>query len=31
MAPDPALEEQLWVRVHDVQARYGFAESFLRA
>lgn len=31
MSPDPALMEQLWSCVHDVAARYGFTESFLRA
>ena len=31
MAPDPAVMEQLRACVQDVAARYGFAESFLRA
>jgi predicted Co/Zn/Cd cation transporter (cation efflux family) len=31
MAPDPAVMEQLWDCVREVQARYAFAESFLRA
>jgi cation diffusion facilitator family transporter len=31
MAPEPAVMEQLRSSVRDVQERYGFAESFLRA
>jgi cation diffusion facilitator family transporter len=31
MAPDPAVMEQLWSCVRDVQARHGFPEAFLRA
>jgi cation diffusion facilitator family transporter len=31
MAPDPELTAQLWSCARDVQAHYGFAESFLRA
>jgi predicted Co/Zn/Cd cation transporter (cation efflux family) len=31
MSPDPAVMEQLWDCVREVQARYAFAESFLRA
>jgi cation diffusion facilitator family transporter len=31
MSPEPAVMEQLQSCVRDVEARYGFAESFLRA
>jgi predicted Co/Zn/Cd cation transporter (cation efflux family) len=31
MAPDPAVMDELWACVRDVENRYGFAESFLRA
>jgi cation diffusion facilitator family transporter len=31
MAPESAVMDELWTCVRDVEARYGFAESFLRA
>lgn len=31
MAPEPAIQEELWACVREVQAHYGFVESFLRS
>lgn len=31
MSPEPAIQERLWSCVRDIEASYGFVESFLRS